>query len=536
MVGTGGPAVGQTGPNVNTNEPESMKKLRALKEKIQAELQQEQRERQDLENREPMIPLSLAADHATSGAASGKKVGARAIRQQVEKLVAQTKEKIGPAVKTLDKHLQRDLDSELERKALETVQLKSHNNRLRDIITLRQESNTRREERFESEIERLKELADTSCVTARGYQQTMDNLKSMNRQVQEDAVRMKQHIEEQAEAERLALIRTYRVRMREVKLQLKQQEEANLEGASAWIRRFSTLDADRQVAETNLKALQQKMELLTTDNAELRVMRKHQEEQRNALAQKIGMLKRENKRFEEHITKLQSQLQGNAPADPFGADDYSGSSRAVGTPLRAARSRGGGASSNSPSQLPPNDAATISRRQTQALNKIRVMLNTMRNSLRKIRSAHVELLQERSELEMFLRQCIEDVRRDMYRFTVVNNTTRTLSHDGKKLEDTTLLEDYGVKDRKKLLDILNSKLEVLTLLLEKMFPGRVVQGGEPLGEYLKSEMLLSAEESRGSSVESSTALIEAKVPPVHEMDELWDRWKQWTRSVTPNAE
>lgn len=493
----------------SSSEPESMKKLRALKEKIQGELQQEQKERVDFESREPVIPLSLAADYANPSKRSVK-----ATKQQVEKLVALTKEKVGQN-KQLDKHLQKDLEVELEKKAGEMVQLKSHNQRLRDIITLRQESNTRREEKFESEVSRLKEFTDDVCLDAKNYHATMQHLRDMNLQVQQDAVLMKEHIEKQAEAERLALIRTYRVRMREVKQQLKLQESANLEGASAWIKRYNILDADRQLAATNLKSLQQKIELLTTDNRELRVMRKHQEEQRNALAQKIAVLRRENKRFEDHIAKLEIQQRASPSAS---ADTGTTPGSAAGTPVRLAQSRGGG-------RITPQDPNA--KKQTQALNRVRNMLEEMRNSLQKVRTAHVELLQERTELEMFVRQCIEDVRREMFRFTVVNNISRTMNTAENRWEDQTLLQEYGVKERKRLLDILASKMEVLTLLLDKTFPGKLIKGDEPLGEFLRAHQHTWELQSEGSQEQQ-------KVPVVHEMDELWNRWKEWTRSVTPS--
>jgi hypothetical protein len=497
-------------------ETEAMRKLRALKEKITNELHQEQKQRLEFEQRDVIVPLSLAGDYAATANKRGAKAPA-SNKQQVEKLVHLTKEKIG-GLKQLDKQTQRDLETELEKKAGETIQLKAHNQRLREILTLRQDCNSRREEDFEKEVRRVKSLTDEMCVEAITHGDTMRKLHEMNQQVQDGAVLMKDHIEEQAEAERLALIRTYRVRMREVKQQLKVQEAANLEGASAWIKRYNMLDEDRRTAEENLKALQQKIELLATDNRELKVMRKHQDEQRNALAQKIAVLKRENRRFEEHIERLQAQsmMMSANPGDSANHSPHASNPSAP--PGRNLSSRNGSQRLKIPS---------LELRQQQALDTARKMLDEMRNSVRKVRSAHVELLQERTELEMFLRQCIEDVRRDMYRFTVVSNISRTMN--GNHWEEKPLLEDYGIKERKRLLDILNSKLQVLTTLLEKMFPGRLLHGEQALGDFLK----LEASPQRGSSDDGSERAYQT-VPLAHTMDDLWNQWKSWTRSVTPH--
>lgn len=510
-----------TAPLAPTQPPETeaMRKLRALKEKIANELQQEQRQRQEFEQRDVIVPLSLAGDYAAT--ANKRAKGTTSNKQQVEKLVHLTKEKIG-GLKQLDKQTQRDLEAELEKKSVETIHLKAHNQRLREILTLRQDCNARREDNFEKEVRRVKSLTDEMCIEAVTHSETMEKLHEMNQQLQDGAVVMKNHIEEQAEAERLALIRTYRVRMREVKQQLKLQEAANLEGASAWIKRYNMLDEDRRTAEENLKALQQKIELLTTDNRELKVMRKHQDEQRNTLAQKIAVLKRENRRFEEHIERLQAQSVLMVSPKGSGFEDSATTPKPPIPGSRCLSSRGGQRTRIAP----------IEQRQQQALDSARKMLDEMRCSVRKVRTAHVELLQERTELEMFLRQCIEDVRRDMYRYTVVSNISRTMN--GNHWEERALLEDYGIKERKRLLDILNSKLQVLTTLLEKMFPGRLIQGEQALGEFLKLD------ESPGRSAEASTPTSEPQparayqtVPVTHTMDDLWNQWKNWTRSVTP---
>lgn len=501
-------------------ETEAMKKLRALKEKITNELHQEQKQRLEFEQRDVIVPLSLAGDYAATANKRGVKAPA-SNKQQVEKLVHLTKEKIG-GLKQLDKQTQRDLETELEKKAGETIQLKAHNQRLREILTLRQDCNSRREEDFEKEVRRVKSLTDEMCVEAIAPMDTMQKLRDMNQQLQDGAVLMKNHIEEQAEAERLALIRTYRVRMREVKQQLKLQEAANLEGASAWIKRYNMLDDDRRTAEENLKALQQKIELLTTDNRELKVMRKHQDEQRNALAQKIAVLKRENRRFEEHIERLQTQsilMSTNVVDDSSTSSPRSPHPTAPPGSRAALSSRNGGLRAKIPS---------LETRQQHALDGARKMLEEMRCSVRKVRSAHVELLQERTELEMFVRQCIEDVRRDMYRFTVVSNISRTMN--GNHWEEKALLEDYGIKERKRLLDILNSKLQVLTTLLEKMFPGRILHGDQPLGEFLK----LDDSPQRGSGSDDGSDKVYHTIPLAHTMDDLWNQWKTWTRSVTPH--
>jgi hypothetical protein len=480
--------------------PESMRRLKALKEKIQQEFQTEHKERIEHENREVIVPLSLASDY---GPTSGKKGGVKGAKSSaaVDKFALIPKDKL-QGLKTLDKYLQREIESELEKKAADTAQLKAHNQRLREIVTLRQESNARKEEKLELEMVKLKTLMDETCLDATSHNIMLSHLRDMNVAIQEGAAKLRSTIDHQSEAERMALIRTYRVRMREVKQQLQVQEATNLDGASAWINRYNILDADREAAEVGLKMLESRNKLLQADNSELKIMQKHQEEQRKLLTTKIAVIRRENARLKEQIGRVETEISANKSATTAARE--------------ALQSRGGsGKGSNRP--------WLVSResQNSDALHKMRRTLEDMRRSLRAVRSSHIELIQERTELEMFLRQCMEDVRRDIYRFTVVNTVSRNQQDD--RMEERIMLESYGVKDRKRLIQILNSKLHVLSVMHTRMFPTKIGELSEterPSGDVVTS-----------AAVDVTKA---AAIAAVRDMDTLWHRWKDWTRSVTPD--
>ena len=60
-------AITMTAKAQQSAEPESMRKLRGLRDKIGRELDAETKARQDHEARPPIVPLSLAADYSTTG-------------------------------------------------------------------------------------------------------------------------------------------------------------------------------------------------------------------------------------------------------------------------------------------------------------------------------------------------------------------------------------------------------------------------------------------------------------------------------------
>ena len=518
-------------------EPESMRKLRALKERIMKEHDSEKAEREAMQNGDPVLPLSLSTDADNQHHQS--KTSATLDRQGNDTLTV-LKDKILHI--KIDRTLQKELEVELESRFSELGGLKSHNRRLRDILALRESSNTRKEAKLEDEIAFLKNLMDDACLQSRDHDTMMGRLRELNTEIQDKSLLLKSTIEDKAEAERLALIRTYRVRMRDVKQQLAQQEAMNLEGAKAWISRFEMLDQDREIAAQECATLEVENAAIKDHNKELRVMQKHQNEQRADLTQKIATLKRENRRLEEQEMRLEKKLHGETDLEgstrpPTSATRASSRSGGISRPGSRARpgtgsinqmgSRSGGrpASSASTHDSSFGGDGPSERDQAKALASIRKVLESIRTSLKKVRGAQIELLQERSELEMFMRQCIEDVRRDVYRFTVassVNSSSGTASKRASAkaplaAEEAIILESYGVKEKKQLMDILNGKLHVYTLLHQKMFPKKPLH--EVLGAYIPSADAVENEEDEDQQDEA--------------VDELWGKWKDWTRSNTP---
>eukprot|EP00758_Cryptobia_borreli_P007115 Tbor_TRINITY_DN5249_c0_g2::TRINITY_DN5249_c0_g2_i2::g.16780::m.16780 len=277
-------------------DSESMRKLRSLREKILKEYEAEKSERETIDQREPIIPISLASDFIQKQKSSS---GSYDAQQEVREKVKYLK---------LDRVLQNELEAGLEVKANEMNGLKYQNKRLRDIIMLRESCNTRKEKTFEQEISFLKNLIDDVCIESMEHDTMMQRLRALNEQIQDEFELLKTTIEEKAETERLALIRTYRVRMRDVKQQLSIQEEKNLAGAKAWITRYEMLDRDRAEAEKDCENLKMQNASISDSNNEIRVMHQHQDRQRESLTYKIVMLKRENKRLENHIQTLSEKL------------------------------------------------------------------------------------------------------------------------------------------------------------------------------------------------------------------------------------
>ena len=146
-------------------EPESMRKLRALKERIIKEHDSERAEREAMQTGEPVLPLSLASEADTQSYPS--KAAPPILDRQGNDTLTVLKDKIQHL--KIDRSLQRELEVELEARFSELGGLKSQNRRLRDILALRESSNTRKEAKLEDEIACAVQRLWSSALRAGGF-------------------------------------------------------------------------------------------------------------------------------------------------------------------------------------------------------------------------------------------------------------------------------------------------------------------------------------------------------------------------------
>merc|ERR1712166_1100828 len=98
----------------------------------------------------------------------------------------------------------------------------------------------------------------------------------------------------------------------------------------------------------------------------------------------------------------------------------------------------------------------VEQRYQDIIKRLKRLLEIERRNLRQVRTAHVAELEHRTELEAFLRQCIEDVKKEISRMRTEMNTVLGSEH-----EATALLE-FSAADRER----------VINLLYDKTFPAR----------------------------------------------------------------
>eukprot|EP01064_Diplonema_japonicum_P012074 TRINITY_DN19553_c0_g1_i2.p1 TRINITY_DN19553_c0_g1~~TRINITY_DN19553_c0_g1_i2.p1 ORF type:complete len:497 (+),score=125.17 TRINITY_DN19553_c0_g1_i2:97-1587(+) len=467
-------------PQVKLDQYGSIEKLKSLKVKLQKDLAAAVHERQCLLNEEAIVPLSLVDEYKDT---KGKKGRGKDPVQSGEQRLKLSHPK-GSAK-------QRDIGLLFETQEKEKRTLELHNQRLKNLIELRQQSSKRTEDRVEQQIGRLKsELDRTVIVGDTGHTETGE-LKSVNKSIQNKIEHLQTTIEKQAEIDKMNIVRQYRVRMHELKKELEEEQQQNYTGAQEWIEKNNFLKGDLDEATATLERVVESNQHLREANKELKKKFKQQEEERNTVIKQITSVKKENKRLAEHVEALEEEAVQIAKkveaASPKGtANTY--------PPL------GSRVSLNRPGSGTTHKATEYTVKYLEMINKVKRQLEQERRTLKQVRSSHIELLQERTEMEVFLRQCLNDVRKEISR---TSSVTAPLS---------TPVTDYTTQDRKNRLTLLASKERVLFILYSRTFPYKTPQDAVPV-ELEENSLPLP-------SVLSSSAELD--------MDTLWKKWKTWT--------
>lgn len=299
------------------------------------------------------------------------------------------------------------------------------------------------------------------------------------------------------EVEKLTLVRTYRAKIHDLKRRLAEEKALNYTGAQEWIERNKVLQQELDAATGELRQLRARNRQMAAENRDLHAAFKRQEQVRAAMVERITAVKGENQRLEKHIGTLEERAQAAAAADA------SGDLLSLGSLVVAVDSASD-----------PYMASAAGRQEAVLItNRLKVALEQDRAALQAMRSAHLGVLGKRTELEVFLRRCLEDVRREIARASQ-DLAHRPVSQSSARDTDFSLAV-YTAQDPRRALEILQSKERLLVLLFEKTFPHR-------------KEAAAPAPAPVGVAVApSGTGALEE--------DQLWRKWKALVDPKAPKS-
>lgn len=254
------------------------------------------------------------------------------------------------------------------------------------------------------------------------------------------------------------LLRAFRARMYDVTMQLEKERNQKDDGALEWIDKARALGKELDVYKMEAVRLDKENQRLQKENNRLRMQFKSQEEDRDELVRQVLALKRETAKLRSDIDRKQAESRSGSDGGNNVVAANTGNPNGRLAPLLP------------PSSSPALGKQEVEQRYQDIIKRLKRLLEIERRNLRIVRTAHVNELANRTELEAFLRQCIEDVKKEIQRRRAEMLASINRAKHGQGNLDEVSLGDFSAADRERVMELLLSQERVINLLYEKTFP------------------------------------------------------------------
>lgn len=222
----------------------------------------------------------------------------------------------------------------------------------------------------------------------------------------------------------------------EVNRDIELERKKKLEGVGNYAEKESQLTRELELMKNSMKLIVSKNDLLKEENIKIEKDFQSQQKDRDALFKEIVNLKKENAMLSEEIAKIKE-----SQYEPFLPQRSISNASMAGTFQK--------------NNLKVEDTS----RYEFIIQRLKKILETERKNLKNVRNAYARELQNKTELEQILRQCVDEVKSEL---------TQGMSEYKKK----NLV--LSAQDREKIIELMLSQERVLSLLYEKTLPSRAV--------------------------------------------------------------
>ena len=338
-----------------------------------------------------------------------------------------------------------------------SVALGNKINSLEKDLERRQESYVARERAYKTRIEELEEELKFQRQEKTGWMKSdakMFKLKSMQGQIVKNVELVQDRTSRVLQEQERDLLRAFRARLFDVQTELEKEKSKKEDGAGAWIERSRKLEAEVEWAKEVADRLERVNQTLMTDNSRLKSQFASQEEDRNFLIVQLVNVKKENAQLKAEYSAIENenaslQVQMKKMEDDIAANiaNRHGNNKAT----------MGGADGGS------NFANDERYKEINA--RLRRLLSDERRALTHVRANYAQELRSRTEMEMLLRQCVDDVRKEIALKTMTMGASRGNSRQTTGTVTGTsgavTVAAFNQSDRERTLELLLSQERVI---------------------------------------------------------------------------
>jgi len=262
------------------------------------------------------------------------------------------------------------------------------------------------------------------------------------------------------------LMRAFRARLQEVSKDLEAQRSRKGEQGSELQARHRRVVAELHEAQELAQTFDRKNQQLQADNTKLVERLRTRDDDRQALLRELVMSRKEAARL-----KAQSKEGASGPGSAPTSGEQQRASRDVESHQSTRPGFSQKAIDQARLQQTQNKQYEREVRYRDAVQRLKRMVEAERKTCRSLRQQQAEMLQARTELEVLLRQCLDDVKAEIMRHRLENERKEGpgLPSPGQPIT-TMSVHELSAQDRERVLELLLSQQRVVQLLYSKALP------------------------------------------------------------------
>ncbi|KAL3669271.1 hypothetical protein V7S43_005652 [Phytophthora oleae] len=379
---------------------------------------------------------------------------------------------------------------------------------LNEELARRQESYVRRERQYKVRIGELEALLSDSRAKKskeNTLDASMDRVRAMHQSIMESVDQVQDRTSKILQEQEKDLLRAFRARLYSVQEELESEKNKTDDGASAWIEKSKQLETEVEWTKELADRLDRLNQSLTRENQRLKTQFSTQENDREFLVKQLVTVKKDNVSLRAEIDTLRQQLDqlrdSGQPQQQLHSQSPTLFAAASTSSLPKVHYRDSSASlaiAQRPNTAGVNALAMASdgdNRYKEIIKRLKRLLEVERRNLQQVRTAYKLELQNHTELEMIIKECVQDIRGDIAhasQLPLVMASHSSSSLPGSPQSATRTFESrLGSTERQRLIEKLLEKEQLLGLLTAKAFP---VRNGKRRGDPLLTGEAVSPDE------------------------------------------
>ncbi|KAF4043650.1 hypothetical protein GN244_ATG03963 [Phytophthora infestans] len=303
------------------------------------------------------------------------------------------------------------------------------------------------------------------------------------------------------------LLRAFRARLYSVQEELESEKNKTDDGASAWIEKSKQLETEVEWTKELADRLDRLNQSLTRENQRLKTQFSTQENDREFLVKQLVTVKKDNVSLRTELEGLRQQLdQLRESGQPQQQQNHHHSqsqalfATASASSLPKVHYRDS-ATSLAMAQRPNTAGVTTltmasdsDNRYKEIIKRLKRLLEVERRNLQQVRTAYKLELQNHTELEMVIKECVQDIRGEIVHVSqlpLVMPSHSSGSLLGSPQHGRQSERRMSSSERQRLVEKLLEKEQLLNLLTTKAFP---VRNGKRRGDPIVTGEAVSPDE------------------------------------------